>query len=262
MALAEQGARETPEIDATGPQTTVIRLELELDGETLGEEIASSLVHIIAAVLAAAALALLVVLASHTGSARAVVACAIYGATVFLTFLFSGIYHATFHRRTKAAFLLLDHCAIFLLIAGTYTPVTLIVLPETLGWSLFGVYWGLALLGVAARIWIGHLHWVLIPIFVAMGWLGFFWAGTLFSALGVGASWLLVAGSLAYTFGLVFFVWRSLPYNHAIWHFFVLAGAACHFLVIAMYVFELRETPLLAHVPAAIPPLIPGGSVG
>jgi len=218
-----------------------IRDALENDGETLYEELASTLIHGVGAVLAAAALALLVVLASFTGSAKAVATCAIYGSTVFLTFLFSAMYHGVWHRTTKAVFLLLDHCSIFVLIAGTYTPVVLLALPPALGWPLFGVLWGLAVLGIAVRLWIGHLHWVLIPIFLAMGWLGLAWGDTLFTQLGNGGGWLLLAGGFAYTGGLIFFVWRQLPFNHALWHLCVLGGAVCHFLLVALY--TLPDTP-------------------
>jgi len=218
-----------------------IRDALESDGETLYEELASALIHVVGAVMAAAALALLVVLASFTGSAKAVATCAIYGAAVILTFLFSAMYHGIWHRTTKAVFLLLDHCSIFVLIAGTYTPVVLLALPPALGWTLFGVLWGLAVLGIAVRLWFGHLHWVLIPIFVAMGWLGLVWGDTLFTHLGNGGGWLLLSGGFAYTGGLIFFVWRRLPFNHALWHLCVLGGAVCHFLLVALY--ALPETP-------------------
>ncbi len=212
-----------------------IRDEIERAGETLYEELASALVHIVGAVLAAAAIPLLVVLASYTHSALAITICAIYGATVFLTFLFSAMYHGIWHRTTKAVFLALDHCSIFALIAGTYSPVLLLALPAALGWTLFGVIWGLALLGIGLRLWIGHLHWSLIPVFVAMGWLSMVWGDTFFTHLGKGGGWLLVAGGLSYTGGLVFYIWQRLPFNHAVWHGCVLGGAVCHFLAVALY---------------------------
>lgn len=212
-----------------------IRDGIERAGETLYEELASTLIHIVGAVLAAAALALLAVLASFTDSALAVTTCAIYGSTVFLTFFFSAMYHGIWHRTTKAVFLMLDHCSIFMLIAGTYTPIVLLALPQPLGWTLFGAIWGLAALGIIARLWIGHLHWVLIPIFLAMGWLALMWGDTLFTHLENSGGWLLLSGGFAYTGGLLFFVWRRLPFNHAIWHLCVLAGAVCHFLVVALY---------------------------
>jgi hemolysin III len=217
-----------------------IRDRIESEGETLYEELASTLIHMVGAVLAGAGIALLVVLASFTDSPRAVTACAIYGTAVFLTFLFSALYHGVWHRSAKAAFLLLDHCAIFVLIAGTYTPIVLLALPQPLGWTLFGLIWGLAVLGIAVRLWIGHLHWSLIPIFVAMGWLWGIWANTVFTHLGDAGGWLLLSGGFAYTGGLVFFLWRRLPFHHAIWHCCVLGGAVCHFLLIALYTLPER----------------------
>lgn len=212
-----------------------IRGQIEQDGDSLYEEIASTVIHGVGAVLAAAALALLVVLASFTNSARAVTACAIYGATVFITFLFSALYHGVWHQSAKSILLLLDHCSIFVLIAGTYTPMLLIAFPQPLGWSLFGVIWGMAALGIAIRLWLGHLHWSLIPVFIGMGWLCLVWGSTVFETLGSGGGWLLVSGGLAYTGGVLFYAWRSLPFNHAIWHFCVLGGAVCHFLAVAIY---------------------------
>ena len=213
-----------------------VRTAIENDGETLYEELASTVVHGVGAVLAAAALALLIVLAAFTGSAMAITTSAIYGSILFLTFLFSALYHGVWHQTTKAVFLALDHCAIFLLIAATYTPVTLVALPKPLGWVLFGLIWGMAGIGIGVRLWLGHLHWTLVPVFIAMGWSGFVWAGTVFEEMGAGGAWLLLAGGIAYTLGVIFFIWRSLPFNHAIWHFFVLGGAVCHFVAVAIYV--------------------------
>jgi len=212
-----------------------LRERIESHGESFYEELANTLTHGIGAALAAAGLALLIVLAAASDSARAVTTSAIYGATVFLTLLASALYHGVWHSAAKQVFLTLDHCAIFLLIAGTYTPIVLLALPEPLGWTLFGILWGLAVLGVAIRLVIGHLHWSLVPVFLAMGWLGFAWAGVLFQSLGQAGGWLLLAGGLCYTFGLVFYLWQRLPFHHAVWHLFVLGGVVCHFLVVALY---------------------------
>lgn len=205
------------------------------DGETFYEEFANALTHGIGAVLAAAALALLVVLAAYTGSARAVTASAVYGTTLFLMFLFSSIHHGSWHPPTKSTFLVLDHCAIFLLIAGTYTPITLLALPQPLGWVLFGIMWGMAVIGIVIRIRFDRAHWCLVPHSLTMGWFCLFWIDVFFETLGTAGGWLVVSGGLAYTFGVIFYLWRELPFNHAIWHLWVLAGGTCHFLAIALY---------------------------
>jgi len=212
-----------------------IRAAIERNGESLYEELANAVTHGIGAVLSAAALALIVVLAAFTGSVWAIVTSTIYGITLFLTYLSSTLYHGTWHRTAKSVFLAADHCAIFLLIAGTYTPITLLAFPKPLGWVLFGVIWAMALIGICVRLWLGRLHWGLIPVFLGMGWLGFPWSETIFESLGTGGAWLLLSGGLAYTAGVVFYLWRSLPFNHAVWHLFVIGGSVCHFLAIAIY---------------------------
>lgn len=212
-----------------------LRRAIEQGGESLYEELANAVTHGIGAVLAAAALALIVVLAAFTGSVWAIVASSVYGATLFLAYLSSALYHGTWHRAAKAVFLAMDHCAIFLLIAGTYTPVTLLAFPKPLGWVLFGVIWAMAVIGITVRLWLGRLHWALIPVFLGMGWLAFPWSEMLFESMGTGGAWLLVSGGFAYTGGVVFYLWRRLPFNHAVWHLCVLGGSVCHFLAIAIY---------------------------
>mgnify|MGYP003700682135 CR=1 FL=1 len=200
------------------------------------EQVANVLVLTVGAAQAGAAFALLVVLAAFTDSARVVVACVIYGASVFLSLLFAALYHGIGHAPTKAVFRLLDHLSIFVLIAGTYTPIALVALPVPSGEHMFWTIWALAGLGVGLRIWLGRLHGILIPVFLAMGWLCVFWGDALLDALGLAGAWLLVAGGCAYTGGLTFYFWRRLPYNQAIWHACVIGGAACHFLLISLYV--------------------------
>jgi hemolysin III len=212
-----------------------VQASVEESGETLYEEIANAVVSGVAAVLSAAGLALLVVLAANTHNFWAVTASAVYGATLFLAFLFSSLYHGVWHRGTKEVLLALDHVSIFLLIAGTYTPITLLAFPRSLGWTLCALIWIMVAIGVAVRLISGHMHWLLIPVFLALGWLGFAWAGTIFENMGSGGGWLLLSGGFAYTVGVGFYLWRSLPFNHAIWHVFVFCGAVCHFLAVALY---------------------------
>jgi len=212
-----------------------VQASVEESGESLYEEIANTVVSGVAAVLAAAGLALLIVIAAFTDNIWAVTTSAVYGATLFFAFLFSSLYHGVWHRGTKTVLLTLDHISIFLLIAGTYTPITLLAFPRPLGWFVFGVIWGLAAIGILVRLFYGGLHWLLVPVFLGMGWLGFVWAGTIFEVLGDGGGWLLLSGGIAITAGVFFYSWRSLPFNHAIWHFFVFGGAVCHFLAVALY---------------------------
>ena len=236
--------------------------------QTDAEERASAAVHGIGAALAAAGLVHLVSRAADTGSALAVGACAIYGLAAFATLLASALFHgaprgfdrdewqaleaATPRRvalpfrdrelrrarraRRRQLWLAVDHCAIFAMIAGTYTPILLLAFPQPLGGVLAAVEWGLALLGIGVRLATGRLHWTMIPVFLAMGWLGFFWGDAISAGLGpAGAAWLL-AGGVTYTAGLLFYLWRSLPFNHALWHAFVVGGAVCHYAVMVVYV--------------------------
>jgi|GEM_PF-5560395 len=153
------------------PGPTDTRARIEREAANIYEEIANVLVHTVGAVLAGAALALFVVLASFTDSARVVAACVIYGASVFLSLFFAALYHGIWHAPTKAVFMLLDHVSIFALIAGAYTPIALLALPQPIGEHLFWTIWALAGLGAGLRLWLGRLHGVLIPVFLAMGWL-------------------------------------------------------------------------------------------
>lgn len=213
--------------------------QLADEAESLFEEIANAVTHGIGAALSIAALAIVVALAAVDGGAGAIAAAAVYGTTLVLLYTSSTLYHGVWHRRAKRVFLTLDHCAIFLLIAGTYTPVTLLALPKPLGWILCGVLWAMAAAGIALRLWLGKLSALLIPLFLAMGWLGFVWSGTVFDSIGASGWWLLLAGGIAYTGGLAFYAWRRLPFNHAVWHLCVLAGSVCHFFAVVDHVLPL-----------------------
>jgi hemolysin III len=206
-------------------------------GETLLEEIANAVSHGIGAGLAVAGLVMMVVVAAGTGSARATVGAAIFGAMLFVMFLASTLYHSVGHRRKVPWLLAADHCAIFLLIAGTYTPIALVILPGGPGWLLFGLIWGLAAIGIALRLfWLRYLHPLFIGIYLAMGWLGFFYGDRLRQGLGEDGMGLILIGGLFYTLGLVFYVLRRVPYNHTLWHLSVLAGAIFHFFAVLHFV--------------------------
>jgi len=202
----------------------------------LGEEIANSVTHGVGLLLAAAGLAILVTFAALRGTAWHVVGCSVYGSTLVLLYAASTLYHAIPNARAKRVLRVLDHSAIFLLIAGTYTPFTLVNLRGPWGWSLFGVVWGLALLGIALQT--GKLrHPVLaVALYVVMGWTVVIAIRPLLHAIAPGGLALLVAGGLAYTLGIAFYAWKRLPYAHSVWHGFVLLGSALHFFAILLFV--------------------------
>lgn len=208
-----------------------------LPSYTLREEIASSITHGVGAVLAIAGLAVLVAFATLHGDAWHVVGCSIFGAALILCFTASTLYHSVQVERAKRLLRTLDHTAIFLLIAGTYTPFLLVNLRGPWGWSLFAVVWTLTLAGIALRLFLkGRLHGLVVSIYIAMGWIVVVAIRPMLEHVGTGGLVLLAAGGLAYTAGVAFYKWRRLPYNHAIWHGFVLAGSALHFFAVLFYV--------------------------
>lgn len=204
---------------------------------SIGEEIANSITHGIGLVLAIAGFAILTVSASIYGNAWHIVSCGIFGLTLILLYTASTLYHSVQLPRAKTVLRVIDHSAIFFLIAGTYTPFTLVNLRGPWGWSLFGVIWGLAVAGVLLEIFFPR-RWpaLAIGLYVGMGWTVVIALKPLLSALALGGLVLLVAGGLAYTSGIAFYAWRRLPYHHAVWHLFVLAGSILHFFSILFYV--------------------------
>lgn len=201
------------------------------------EEIANAVTHGIGALLSAAALALLVVFASMYGNAWSIVSFSIYGATLILLYLFSTLYHSFQNPRVKAIFKILDHSAIYLLIAGTYTPFTLVTLRGALGWTIFGIIWGLAVLGIVLKAFFVKRFKLLSTIsYVLMGWVIIIAMKPLISSLPMNGVILLVSGGILYTVGAIFYMWKKLPYNHAVFHLFVLGGSICHFSSILFYV--------------------------
>ncbi|MDP2241973.1 MAG: hemolysin III family protein [Burkholderiales bacterium] len=187
--------------------------------------------------LAAAGAAVLVVLAARQGDPWKIVSFSIYGAMLFLLYTVSTLYHST-RGKVKNVFRKLDHCSIYLLIAGTYTPFTLVTLRGAWGWSLFGVIWGLAALGIAQEAWLGKGARIFsLVIYILMGWLAVIAVKPLIAALTpAGFAW-LAAGGLFYTGGIIFYALdHKLRHGHGVWHMFVLAGSASHYLAILFYV--------------------------
>ena len=204
---------------------------------SMAEEVAHVITHGVGLLLSVAALVVLVVSASLRGDAWHIVSAIIYGTTLVLLYAASTCYHASWSPRAKAFFQTLDHAAIYLLIAGTYTPFTLVNLRGGWGWSLFGVVWGLALFGVlleavAAR----RVRMLSLILYLGLGWLVAIAVKPLLASVAAGGVILLVLGGLAYSGGVVFFVWRRLPYHHAVWHVFVMAGSVFHFFAVLFYV--------------------------
>jgi hemolysin III len=203
-----------------------------------GEEVANALSHGAALVAAAAVAPLLIVAAAGRGSVAGVVGASVFAATVLLLYLASTVYHAFPRRRTevKKALEIADHAAIYLLIAGTYTPFALGALRGTTGWTMLGMVWGLALLGVAVKLLRGTRYPLLsVGLYVALGWIVLLWVRPVLSMVPAwGLAWLL-AGGLAYTGGVGFFVAEGLRYGHLAWHLCVMAGTACHFVAVWRY---------------------------
>jgi hemolysin III len=204
---------------------------------TTGEEIASSVTHGIGAGLSVAALVVLVVGSAMGGDPWRVVSFSIFGACLVLLYLSSMLYHAFRAPRLKRIFRVFDHVAIFLLIAGSYTPITLVGLGGGWGWTLFGLIWGLAVFGILLEVFfMDRFKWLTVGVYLGMGWLVVIAIKPLVEALPVGALVWLAAGGLSYTGGVAFYLWEKLPYNHAIWHLFVMGGSACHFFGFLLYV--------------------------
>ena len=201
------------------------------------EELANRLTHGLGVVFSIAGLVLMVVFATLHGDAWHVVSTAIFGGTLVLLYASSTLYHSFGSEPHKRVLQKFDHAAIFLLIAGTYTPFVLVTLRGAWGWSLFGVVWGLAVIGVALKFWFaGRFRFVSTGIYLGMGWLVMIALKPLVAALPAAGLRLLIAGGLCYTGGAVFYLWKRLPYHHAIWHLFVLGGSTCHWAAVFYYV--------------------------
>lgn len=193
--------------------------------------------HLAGTLLAAVGVPLLIALAVRGGDARTIIGCTIYGAALFLLYGTSTLYHSL-RGRAKAVLRKLDHCSIYLLIAGTYTPFALVTLRGTWGWTLFGLAWGLATLGIAQEFVFGKgARRLSLLIYVVMGWMGAAALRPLAAGLGAhGLAW-LVAGGLLYSGGIIFYVLdERVRHFHGVWHLFVLGGSAAHFIAIAFYV--------------------------
>ncbi len=204
--------------------------------QSFGEEIANSVSHGVGLIAALAGVPFLVVAAVDGGEAAAIVGVSIFGLTLVMLFLTSTLYHAVSHPGAKPVLRIIDHVAIYLLIAGTYTPLTLGVMRGGWGWTLFGIVWALGLAGVILKIVAGVRYPRLsVGLYIAMGWLVVIAIKPLWDSLPAGGLLWLLAGGVAYTGGVVFYVADRKRYAHLAWHLCVIAGATCHFIVVLKY---------------------------
>ncbi|MBL7967250.1 MAG: hemolysin III family protein [Prolixibacteraceae bacterium] len=198
-----------------------------------GEEIVNAITHGIGALLSIAALVVLVILASTQGDIWHIVSFSIYGSTLILLYLSSTLYHSFSGPKVKNLFARFDHISIFLLIAGTYTPILLTSMRGVWGWTLFGIIWGLALTGAVIRsIYLHRFRKLMVAVYLLMGWMFVLAGKQIFQSLPSISLTFLVLGGVAYSVGVIFYMWRKLPYSHGVWHLFVLAGSVLHFFAI------------------------------
>lgn len=202
-----------------------------------GEEIANSITHGIGAALGTAALTILVVFAALKGDAWRVVSFSIYGASLVILYTSSTLFHAFTHEKTKRYFRMMDISAIFLLIAGTYTPIALLPLRETgWGWTIFGLIWGMAILGIIFKTFFyGKYEKISIIFYVLMGWLIVIAIKPMLANLPTGLLIWIAIGGASYMLGIIFLAWTKFPYSHTVWHLFVLGGSISHFFGILFY---------------------------
>lgn len=211
-------------------------LESRERSQSLGEEIANSVSHGVGLLAAIAAAPVLVLSAVRQGGAARIAGASVFAAAMVLLYLTSTIYHALPRNRAKRVFRVLDHAAIFLMIAGTYTPFTLGVLHGTWGWTLFGLAWGLALAGVVLTVAGGVRYPKLTTgLYLAMGWLILIAVRPLWLRMPSEGLFWLFAGGIAYTVGVVFYAANRVRYSHFVWHLFVIAGTACHFITVLRF---------------------------
>ncbi len=197
------------------------------------EEIANAVTHGVGALASAAAGAVLVTLAIQSGTRMQMISALVFCCSMLLLYTASTLYHAIPSERAKRRLKVFDHCAIYMLIAGTYTPFALIGLRGTVGWWLFGAAWGLAALGITFKLFFtGRFKLFSTLVYIGMGWMAIFAIQPMIVKIPLSALMWLLAGGLAYTGGTVFYHNEKLRYSHAVWHLFVLAGSACHFIAV------------------------------
>ncbi len=204
--------------------------------QRLGEEIANSITHGLGAAMSIAALVILVVSASGHGDTLRVVSLSLYGATLILLYLSSTLYHGFSNQRIKHFFKVMDHSSIYLLIAGSYTPIVLVSMGGAWGWTFFGIVWAMAVCGIVSKIFLtGSYSKISVLFYIVMGWIIVVAIKPMLQAVPLNLLLWLLVGGLSYTFGIIFYTWEKMPYNHTVWHLFVLGGSITHFFGIFFY---------------------------
>ena len=199
------------------------------------EELWNAISHGIGAILTIPAIVLLIIKGAKEGTAIHIVSYSIFGASMLLLFVMSTLLHSL-PVKVKKLFSIFDHSAIYILIAGTYTPFVLISLQGALGWTLFGIIWGLAILGILFKVFFIHRYeFVSLIFYIVMGLLIIIAVKPLIASITMNGFFLLLLGGILYTVGAIFYAWRAIPYNHAIWHIFVIAGCASMYMSIYLY---------------------------
>jgi len=211
---------------------------VEADYFTRREEIAHAVSHGVGALLSVAGLVWLSILAAVHGSVLHVVTCTVFGAALTMVYVCSTLYHLCCTSPRKQLLRVLDHCSIYVLIAATYAPFALVLLQGAWGWTLFGMAWGTAVVGIGVKLTPGlrDREGLSVASYLIAGWLALIAIRPMLAALDAGALWLIALGGVAYTVGVGFYLWHRLPYNHLIWHVFVLIGSALHFCGVLFYV--------------------------
>ena len=204
---------------------------------SLGEEIFNSTTHLLGSGISIAALVIMIVISVGAGSPIKLGSSIVFGISLLLLYMMSTLYHAITNPRAKSFFKVLDHCAISILIAGTYTPFALVAIGGTFGWIIFGIIWASALVGIVFNaIDVKRYKLFSTILYVLMGWAIVFTIQPLIESIPLGGIILLAVGGLFYTLGLVFYLIKSKKYFHSIWHIFVLLGSVCHILAVILYV--------------------------
>ena len=212
-------------------------LDTSVATRPLSEELTSAAIQGTAATASVAGLILLITRALSQEGVLPLIGALVYGASLIVAFAASALYHGVPQPRLKRIFRTVDHCTIFLLIAGTYTPITLVTLRQHSGWLLLISIWALAITGVVLRLVKGpRFHRVAVPLYITMGWLSIAWGKALYDAAGFGTIALVIGGGVAYTGGLLFYRWTGLRFSNPLWHLCVVTGSVCFFLAISLYV--------------------------